>query len=66
MVARVIVELLYLVAGVLAALLIGAVAAWAYPVGRANIWLVTYASVGVVVLLGMRQVLRAARGKPDV
>ncbi|WP_315764414.1 hypothetical protein [Sphingomonas sp. Y38-1Y] len=59
---RVLIEVLHVVAGVLAALLIGGAAAWAYPVGKANIWLVTYVSIGVVVLLGIRPVLRAARG----
>jgi hypothetical protein len=60
---RVIVELCYVLAGVLAALAIGAAAAWSYPVGRANVWLVTYASIGVVILLGIRPVMRAMRGE---
>lgn len=60
---RVVVELLYVASGVLAALAIGWAAAWAYPVGRANIWLVTYVSAAVVVLLGIRPVLRAIRGE---
>jgi hypothetical protein len=59
---RVIVELGYVAAGILAAYGIGAAAAWSYPVGRANVWLVTYASIGVVVLLGIRPVMRAMRG----
>lgn len=61
---RVIAEIGYVAAGVLAALAIGKAAAWSYPVGRANIWLVTYASIGVVLLLGIRPVMRAMRGDP--
>ena len=60
--ARVLIELLHVLAGVLAAFAIGWAAAWAYPVGRANIWLVTYVSAAVVVLLGIRPVVGAIRG----
>jgi hypothetical protein len=62
-VTRVLVELLYVVSGLLAAYAIGWAAAWAYPVGRANIWMVTYVSMAIVVLLGVRPVLRAVRGE---
>ncbi|WP_245843863.1 hypothetical protein [Sphingomonas spermidinifaciens] len=61
--ARVLIELLYILSGVIAAFAIGWAAAWAYPVGRANIWLVTYISAAIVVLLGIRPVVRAIRGE---
>jgi hypothetical protein len=62
---RVIVEVLHVAAGIMAALLIGAAAAWAYPIGRANIWLVTYVSVGIVILMGARPIVRALQGSPS-
>jgi hypothetical protein len=60
---RVIVEVLHVAAGVMAALLLGAAAAWAYPIGRDNIWLVTHVSVAIVILFGIRPIVRAARGE---
>ncbi|HTG38282.1 hypothetical protein [Sphingomonas sp.] len=59
---RLILEIFYTVAGLAGAWLIGAAAAWAYPVGRANVWLVTWVSMGIIVLMGIPPMLRAARG----
>ncbi|WP_033921135.1 hypothetical protein [Sphingomonas sp. 37zxx] len=59
---RVLIELGYVLLGLGAAVAIGATAEWAYPIGRDNIWLVTYAAMVAVVLMGVRPIVRAARG----
>ena len=56
---RTAVELFACVTGLAAALMIGSVSVWAYPLARDNIWLVTWVSMGVVVLLNLGQIRRA-------
>lgn len=56
---RTAVELLACAAGLMAAYMIGSVSVWAYPLARDNIWLVTWVSMGVVVLLNLGQIRRA-------
>ena len=56
---RTAVELFACVTGLVAALMIGSVSVWAYPLARDNIWLVTWVSMGVVVLLNLGQIRRA-------
>lgn len=58
---RVLIEVLYVVAGVMAALLLGKLSAWSYPLGAHDIWMVTVASMIVVVAMGAGSVLRAWR-----
>lgn len=53
------VELLACAAGLAAAYMIGSVSVWAYPLARDNIWLVTWVSMGVVVILNIGQIRRA-------
>jgi len=53
------VELLACAAGLAAAYMIGSVSVWAYPLARDNIWLVTWVSMVVVVLLNVGQIRRA-------
>ncbi len=55
---RTAVELFACVTGLAAALMIGSVSAWAYPLARDNIWLVTWVSMGIVVLLNLGQIKR--------
>ncbi|KQN40670.1 hypothetical protein ASG37_02480 [Sphingomonas sp. Leaf407] len=57
--ARLLTEIVAAVAGLAAAWAIGSLSAWSYPLGRRDIWLVTWVSMAVVALLGMRQVQRA-------
>ena len=57
--ARIAVEVGAGIAGLVAAYCIGWASAWSYPLGRADIWLVTYVSMAVVAVLGVRQVQRA-------
>lgn len=53
------VELLACAAGLMAAYMIGSVSVWAYPLAKVNIWLVTWVSMVVVVLLNVGQIRRA-------
>ena len=53
------IELLACAAGLMAAYAIGSVSVWAYPLARDNIWLVTWISMGVVVMLNLGQIRRA-------
>ncbi len=62
-------ELLACAAGLAAALAIGSLSVWAYPLARDNIWLVTWASMVVVVTLNAGQIRRAMaadRAEKDV
>ena len=56
---RVLIEVLHLVAGLFAAMLIAAFAAWSYPLAKSDIWLVTYAAMVAVVLMGIGPIRRA-------
>ncbi|MDV3455531.1 hypothetical protein RZN05_00935 [Sphingomonas sp. HF-S4] len=56
---RVLIEVAHLVAGLIAAVLIGAAAAWSYPRATGDIWLVTFAAMALVVLMGIRPIRRA-------
>ena len=56
---RTAVELLACATGLAAAFMIGSISAWAYPLGRDNIWLVTWVSMVVVVVLNAGQIRRA-------
>lgn len=56
---RVLIEVLHIVVGLLAALLIAALAAWSYPLAKHDIWLVTYVAMAAVVAMGVGPVRRA-------
>jgi len=56
---RVLIEVAHIVAGLTAALLIGAAAAWSYPRATDDIWLVTFVAMALVVLMGIRPIRRA-------
>jgi len=56
---RVLIEVLHIVVGLLAALLIAALAAWAYPLAKHDIWLVTYVAMAAVVAMGVGPIRRA-------
>jgi pilus assembly protein TadC len=56
---RVLIEVLHVLAGLAAALLVGALAAWSYPLGRGDIWLVTYAGMIAVAAMGVGPIRRA-------
>ena len=56
---RVLIEVLHIVVGLLAALLIAALASWAYPLAKHDIWLVTYVAMAAVVAMGVGPLRRA-------
>tara|TARA_B100000678_G_scaffold268333_1_gene254525 strand:- start:161 stop:376 length:216 start_codon:yes stop_codon:yes gene_type:complete len=58
---RVLIEILYIVAGLGAAMLLGWLSAWSYPRAHHDIWLVTGVSMVIVVALGMGSLVRAFR-----
>ncbi|KQM86254.1 hypothetical protein ASE67_10450 [Sphingomonas sp. Leaf23] len=57
--ARLLTEIVHVVAGIAAAWAVGSLSAWSYPLGRRDIWTVTGAAMVVVLVLGIRQVQRA-------
>ncbi|RYD59256.1 MAG: hypothetical protein EOP60_02225 [Sphingomonadales bacterium] len=56
---RVLIEVLHIVVGLLAALLIAALASWSYPLAKHDIWLVTYVAMAAVVVMGVGPMRRA-------
>lgn len=56
---RVLVEILHIAAGIAAALVIGALMAWAYPLAARDVWLVTGVAIVCVALMGVRPIRRA-------
>ena len=55
----VLVEALHIAAGIAVALLIGALASWAYPLAWQDIWLVTGIAIICIVLMGIGPMRRA-------
>jgi hypothetical protein len=61
---RVLIEVVHIVIGLIAAALIAAAAAWSYPRATDDIWLVAYVCMIAVVLMGIGPVRKAyARDK---
>lgn len=56
---RVLIEVVHIVIGLVAAVLIAAAAAWSYPRATQDIWLVTYVAMALVVLMGIGPIRRA-------
>ncbi|MES2987979.1 MAG: hypothetical protein V4808_08740 [Pseudomonadota bacterium] len=56
---RVLIEVLHILVGLFAALLIAALCAWSYPLARDDIWLVTYVMMAAVVVMGVGPIRRA-------
>ncbi|MBB5709704.1 hypothetical protein [Sphingomonas xinjiangensis] len=56
---RVLIETAFIVSGLLASWGIAWLAAWSYPLGRDDIWLVAYAAMVIVVLMGIGPLRRA-------
>jgi uncharacterized membrane protein len=57
--SRLLTEIVHVVAGMAATWAIGSLSAWSYPLGRRDIWTVTWVAMAVVIVLGVRQVQRA-------
>ena len=56
---RVLIEVLHIVVGVFAAMLIAALASWSYGQAARDIWLVAYVAMAAVVLMGIGPIRRA-------
>ncbi len=56
---RVLIEVLHIAAGLIAAALIAVAAAWSYPRATDDIWLVAYVCMIAVVLMGVGPVRKA-------
>lgn len=56
---RVLIEVVHIAIGLVAAALIAAAAAWSYPRATDDIWLVAYGCMVAVVLMGIGPVRRA-------
>ena len=56
---RVLIEVLHIVAGLFAAMLIASLPAWSYTLARQDIWLVTYVAMAAVVAMGIGPIRRA-------
>lgn len=56
---RTVIELLHVAVGIAAALLIGKLSAWSYPLAERDIWLVTSAAILVTAILGVGPIRRA-------
>ncbi|OYY89880.1 MAG: hypothetical protein B7Y45_09950 [Sphingomonas sp. 28-66-16] len=56
---RVLIELFHIAAGIVAALVIAALSAWAVPRAADTIWFIDYVAIAVIVVMGI-QPLRGA------
>ena len=56
---RVLIEVLHIVVGLFAAVLIAALAAWSYPLAKQDIWWVAYAAMIAVAVMGIGPIRRA-------
>jgi predicted membrane channel-forming protein YqfA (hemolysin III family) len=56
---RVLIEVVHIAIGLIAAALIAWAAAWSYPRATGDIWLVTFVAMGLVVLMGIGPIRRA-------
>ncbi|MDG2534940.1 hypothetical protein P6144_14865 [Sphingomonas sp. HITSZ_GF] len=56
---RVLIEVVHIVIGLIAAALIAAAAAWSYPRATDDIWLVAYACMIAVIAMGVQPVRKA-------
>lgn len=56
---RVLIEVLHIVVGLFAAMLIASLAAWSYPLARQDIWWVAYAAMLAVIVMGIGPMRRA-------
>ena len=56
---RVLIETAFIVSGLVASYVIAWLAAWSYPLGKNDIWLVAYAAMVIIVLMGVGPLRRA-------
>jgi hypothetical protein len=56
---RVLIEVLHIAIGLAAAVLIAALASWAYRLGERDFWLVAYVAMVAIVVMGVKPIVRA-------
>ncbi|UYY58337.1 hypothetical protein [Sphingomonas sp. S2-65] len=56
---RVLIETAFIVSGLIASCVIAWLAAWSYPLGKDDIWLVAYGAMVIIVLMGIGPLRRA-------
>lgn len=56
---RVLIEVVHIAIGLIAAVVIASLASWSYPRATDDIWLVTYAAMVAVVVMGVGPLRRA-------
>lgn len=56
---RILVEVIFLLAGLASALGIASLASWAYPLGKDDIWLVAWGAMAVILLMAIGPLRRA-------
>lgn len=56
---RVLIEVVHIAIGLIAATLIAWASAWSYPRATGDIWLVTFVAMALVVLMGIGPIRRA-------
>jgi type IV secretory pathway TrbD component len=56
---RVLIETAFIISGLVASVVIASLAAWSYPLGKNDIWLVAYAAMVIIVLMGIGPLRRA-------
>jgi uncharacterized membrane protein len=56
---RVLIEVLHIIIGIAAAMLIAALATWSYPLAEDDIWLTAYAAMAALVFMAIGPVRRA-------
>ncbi|WP_066797152.1 hypothetical protein [Sphingomonas soli] len=56
---RVLIEVLHIAIGLVAAYVIASLSAWSYPLAKKDIWLVTYVAMIAVVAMGVGPLRRA-------
>ena len=56
---RLLIEVIHIALGLIAAMVIASLAAWSYPRATDDIWLVAYACMAAVVVMGLGPVRRA-------
>jgi hypothetical protein len=58
---RLLIEVLHIAAGLIAASLIAAACAWSYPLAQRDIWHVAYGAMAAILLMGVAPMRRAFR-----
>lgn len=61
---RVLIEIVVLALGLGVAYGLGRLSAWSFPPGANDIWMITWVAMAVVVVLGVRKIVRVSSERP--